>query len=184
MLGLLAMLGTCQLQRAAGADRSQDFTPLFNGTDLTGWKGLVGNPKSRAAMTAAELSAAQKEADARMRAHWKVVDGVLEFDGKGESLCTSKDYGDFELYVDWKILAGGDSGIYLRGSPQVQIWDTGFADYFRHGAENGSGAFLEQRGESAIPPGERRQTGWPMEHVHYPHGRRAGDNQVERSIGG
>jgi hypothetical protein len=58
-----------------------------------------------------------------MRSHWNVVEGVLVFDGKGESLCTVKDYGDFELLVDWKIEKGGDSGIYLRGSPQVQIWD-------------------------------------------------------------
>ena len=58
-----------------------------------------------------------------MRAHWKVVDGVLAFDGKGESLCTKGDYADFELLVDWKIEKGGDSGLYLRGSPQVQIWD-------------------------------------------------------------
>jgi hypothetical protein len=36
---------------------------------------------------------------------------------------TAKDYGDFELLVDWKILPKGDSGIYLRGTPQVQIWD-------------------------------------------------------------
>jgi hypothetical protein len=48
---------------------------------------------------------------------------VLIYDGKGQSLCTAKDYGDFELLVDWKILDKGDSGIYLRGSPQVQIWD-------------------------------------------------------------
>jgi hypothetical protein len=27
------------------------------------------------------------------------------------------------MSVDWKILEEGDSGIYLRGSPQVQIWD-------------------------------------------------------------
>jgi hypothetical protein len=58
-----------------------------------------------------------------MKAHWKVEDGVIVFDGKGDSLCTAKDYGDFELYVDWKILPKGDSGIYLRGTPQVQIWD-------------------------------------------------------------
>jgi hypothetical protein len=58
-----------------------------------------------------------------MRAHWKVADGVLIFDGKGESLCTLDDYTDFELLVDWKIEKGGDSGLYLRGSPQVQIWD-------------------------------------------------------------
>ena len=58
-----------------------------------------------------------------MRAHWKAEDGVLVFDGKGDNLCTQKLYGDFEMYVDWKIDRGGDSGIYLRGSPQVQIWD-------------------------------------------------------------
>jgi hypothetical protein len=74
-------------------------------------------------MTPQQLADAQKKADEQMRAHWKVEDGALVFDGKGDSLCTAKDYGDFELLVDWKILPRGDSGIYLRGSPQVQIWD-------------------------------------------------------------
>jgi len=58
-----------------------------------------------------------------MRKHWRVADGVLIFDGEGKSLCTAKDYADFELLVDWKIHEEGDSGIYLRGTPQVQIWD-------------------------------------------------------------
>lgn len=99
------------------------FKALFNGKDLTGWKGLVGNPVSRAKMSEEELAEAQKAANERAKQHWKVVDGVIVFDGKGQSLCTEKDYGDFELLVDWKILPHGDSGIYLRGSPQVQIWD-------------------------------------------------------------
>lgn len=101
----------------------EGFTALFNGRDLTGWKGLVGNPKSRAQMSPEQLAKAQEAADKRMRDHWKVVDGALVFDGKGDSLCTAEDFGDFELYVDWKIMPHGDSGIYLRGSPQVQIWD-------------------------------------------------------------
>ena len=51
-------------------------------------------------------------------------DGVIHCDGKGGvSLQTAKDYGNFELWVDWKIEKNGDSGIYLRGQPQVQIWD-------------------------------------------------------------
>ena len=99
------------------------FEAVFNGKDLTGWKGLVGSPKSRAAMAPDALAAAQQKADEQMRQHWKVVDGVLVFDGKGKALCTARDYGDFDMYVDWKIGPGGDSGIYLRGSPQVQIWD-------------------------------------------------------------
>lgn len=99
------------------------FVALFNGKDLTGWKGLVENPKSRKKMTREQAASAQAKADKDMRAHWKVADGALVFDGRGHSLCTAKDYGDFELRVDWKIEKGGDSGIYLRGSPQIQIWD-------------------------------------------------------------
>ncbi|MBC7364173.1 MAG: DUF1080 domain-containing protein [Candidatus Aminicenantes bacterium] len=103
--------------------RQEGFKPLFNRKDLYGWKGLVGDPVQRAKMKPEELQAAQQKADEEMRLHWKVVDGMLVFDGKGHNLCTAKDYCDFELFVDWKIEPGGDSGIYLRGSPQVQIWD-------------------------------------------------------------
>jgi hypothetical protein len=99
------------------------FVALFDGRDLSGWKGLVANPKERAKMSPDQLAAAQQKADERMREHWRAIDGALVFDGKGDSLCTAKDYGDFELLVDWKILKDGDSGVYLRGSPQVQIWD-------------------------------------------------------------
>jgi len=120
---LALALGVLIPAHAADNTPPEGFVALFNGTDLTGWKGLVGNPKSRAQMTPEQLADAQAKADEDMRAHWAVVDGALVFDGKGKSLCTAKDYGDFELYVDWKILPRGDSGIYLRGSPQVQIWD-------------------------------------------------------------
>ena len=101
------------------------WVPLFNGKDLTGWKGLVGNPATRAKISPAELAEAQAATDRKMCEHWTVENGVLVFDGshEGSHLCTVKDYGDFELLVDWKIGPGGDSGIYLRGSPQVQIWD-------------------------------------------------------------
>lgn len=110
------------LQKQPGAG----WVALLNGKDLAGWKGLVapeGGPPARAKMSPAELAKAQAEADQRMREHWKVEDGVLVFDGGGDSLVSEKEYGDFELEVEWKIAAGGDSGIYLRGAPQVQIWD-------------------------------------------------------------
>ena len=105
----------------------EGFVALFNGKDLTGWKGLLAgpndNPAKRAKLTPADLGVEQAKADLRMRAHWKAENGVMTFDGKGDSLCTLKDYGDFEMLVDWKIPPRGDSGIYLRGSPQVQIWE-------------------------------------------------------------
>lgn len=100
------------------------YVSMFNGKDLTGWMGLVEDPEKRAKMTPEELAAKQAEADALMRAHWHVeADGTLYFDGGGSHLCTTRWYEDFEMLADWKIEAKGDSGIYLRGSPQVQIWD-------------------------------------------------------------
>jgi hypothetical protein len=101
----------------------QGFERLFNGVNLEGWKGLVADPIKRAKMSKEELAAAQAKADEDMTAHWGVADGMLVFDGKGHNLCTARDYGDIEMLCDWKIEPKGDSGIYLRGSPQVQIWE-------------------------------------------------------------
>ncbi len=106
------------------------FTALFNGRDLAGWKGVTrkekfDSPLVRQKATPEKRAEMQTAADEEMRASWHVRDGgTLYFDGKGYSLATVKDYGDFEMWVDWRLLTvRGDSGLYLRGSPQVQIWD-------------------------------------------------------------
>lgn len=120
---LLSMASLVFAEEAKLNEPPQGFKTLFNGKDLTGWKGLVANPKARAEMPKEKLAEEQAKADESMNAHWSVEDGVMVFDGKGDSICTAKDYADFEMYVDFKIKEAGDSGIYLRGSPQVQIWD-------------------------------------------------------------
>lgn len=112
------------------------YESIFNGKDLSGWQGLVENPIARAKMTKEELAKKQVEADAKLATSWSVKDGMICFTGTGDNLCTKKIYGDFELLVDWKISKNGDSGIYLRGTPQVQIWDTSRVDV---GAQVGSG---------------------------------------------
>ncbi|MSR65755.1 MAG: DUF1080 domain-containing protein [Pedosphaera sp.] len=130
------------------------FVPLFNGKDLSGWKGLLkgpnDNPIKRAALSPEAQKEAQQVADEEMRAHWKVQNGEIVFDGKGRSLCTIKDYADFEMLVDWKLPAHGDSGIYLRGSPQVQIWDP-HTQPTKHGSEVGSGAFYNNQKNPSKP---------------------------------
>jgi hypothetical protein len=117
----------------------EGFTALFDGHDLNGWKGLVADPPARAKMSASELAAAQAKADERMRAHWKAENGMVVFDGHGDNLCTARDYGDFEMLVDWRIPPKGDSGIYLRGTPQVQIWE-----------KNSPGQFPEPDGSGGL----------------------------------
>lgn len=124
------------------------FVPLFNGKDLTGWKGLVADPIKRSKMDAATLAAEQAKADKAMLDGWKVENGELIFTGHGDNLCTVKQYGDFELLVDWKIQKDGDAGIYLRGTPQVQIWDTSRRDV---GAEVGSGGLYNNQKNPSKP---------------------------------
>ena len=131
-----------------GLPPAEKFVSLFNSKDLLGWKGLVGDPVSRAAMKPAELAKQQKEADRRMTENWSVRDGMIWFTGAGANLCSANDYGDFELFVDWRITKKGDSGIYLRGSPQVQIWDTSRTEV---GAQVGSGGLYNNQVNPSKP---------------------------------
>ncbi|MFC4992662.1 3-keto-disaccharide hydrolase [Rubritalea tangerina] len=148
----------------------EGFTLLFNGKDLTNWKGLLQGPFDKPHKRA-ELkkdpeayAAKQKKADEIMRKHWTITkDGELFFDGEkgGWSLATAKDYGDFEMYVSWKLKSEhGDSGIYLRGLPQVQIWDTKSPKCIKHGADKGSGGLWNNRNAGR----------WPLVHADNPVG--------------
>jgi hypothetical protein len=101
--------------------------------------------------------------------HWHVEDGVLRFDGHGDNLCTARDFGDFELLVDWKIPPKGDSGIYLRGSPQVQMLDNPFGS---------GGLYNNQKHPEQAAGGGRPQAG-RMEHLPHPHGGREGDGVAQ-----
>lgn len=77
----------------------EGFTALIAAHDLTGWQDPA---------TAAE--------------HWTVENGELINDGQGTDLVTAKSYRNFELRLEWKLPQRGDSGVYLPGGQQVQIW--------------------------------------------------------------
>jgi hypothetical protein len=118
---------------AAPAARTEDnkppagFTALFNGKNLEGWKGHT-TMAERAKLKPEALAKLQIERTKAALEQWSVKDGAIHLTppkkGAGVSLVTEKDYGNFELFLDWKIEKNGDSGIYLRGQPQVQIWDS------------------------------------------------------------
>ena len=135
------------------------FTSLFNGRDLSGWRGRQRDysPYEEAKLTKAELAAKQALWNADRDQHWRVDADRKEIvsDGQGVFLATDKDYADFELYVDWKMVAhNGDSGIYLRGFPQVQVWDPDNPREVGNGAPKGSGALWNDNPEN---PGR-----WPL----------------------
>lgn len=129
--------------------QEKGFVSIFNGKDFSGWEGLVQNPIARNKMSKKALAKAQAKANAQMMKDWYIKDGIIGFKGEGyNNICTIKDYGDFEMLVDWKITNGGDSGIYLRGTPQVQIWDIALTQV---GAQVGSGGLYNNQKNERIP---------------------------------
>ena len=118
------------------------FYTMYNGIDLRGWKGLVDNPVKRRKTSADTLAMKQIKADSIMRKGWLAQGEELHFTGHGDNLCSVKDYQDFELTIDWKIEKDGDAGLYLRGSPQVQIWDIARKNV---GAQVGSGGLYNNQ---------------------------------------
>ena len=140
------------------------FTPLFNGSDLSGWRGRPHfDPAAEAALDPEERTAKRAEWDADLHQHWRVEGGEIVSDGHGVFLSTDRDYGDFELHLEWMLPEScADSGIYLRGNPQVQIWDPDCERDFQHGNQKGSGGLWNN---SADSPGK-----WPLERADRPTG--------------
>jgi hypothetical protein len=160
-LGILAAAG---LRLAFPQERPlnkppQGFTALFDGKDLSGWRGRQPNydPQAEAALYKDEQAAKQAQWNIDRDAHWSVdaAKGEIVSDGRSPHLATVKDFGDFELYVDWLMVShNGDSGIYLRSYPQVQIWDPDNPREVRNGAPKGSGALWNDNDDN---PGK-----WPL----------------------
>jgi hypothetical protein len=120
------------------ADAPAGFTSLFNGKDLAGWHGY--NPHSVTKLTGEKKEAMLKKMRDEFPQHWSVKDGEIYNPGTGPYATTDKEYGDFELTLEYNMAPKGDSGVYLRGAPQVQIWDPTDEKAFKHGAQLGSGA--------------------------------------------
>ncbi|MGM0621564.1 MAG: DUF1080 domain-containing protein [Bacteroidota bacterium] len=129
---------------------NKGFVSMFNGKNLDGWQGMLldGNPIKIANLSATERAKAQEEANKKMHEFWSVKDNAIVFNGNGGNLVSEKEYGDFEMIVDWRITKNGDSGIYLRGTPQVQIWDTSRVDV---GAQVGSGGLYNNQKYESNP---------------------------------
>ena len=118
----------------------EGFTALFNEKNLSGWWGLkTEDPVKWKAFSADKLAEKKAASLKDIAQHWSVDGEELVNDGHGLYLSTQKDYGDFEFLVDYKTVPKADSGIYLRGIPQVQIWDSTEEAKFNIGANKGSG---------------------------------------------
>lgn len=128
------------------------FKPLWNGNDLCGWHYMdTFDPRKLAAMNESDRAAKLAKWAKDSEGHWKVEGDEIVNDGFGAYLTTDKNYGDIELLIEYKTVPKADSGIYLRGCPQVQIWDSTEEAKFKLGADKGSGGLWNN---SAGTPGK------------------------------
>ena len=170
-------------RRRAAEHLPAGLVPLFNGKDFTGWHGLkTMDPVKFEALKADEKAKLLAEGAVDLKKHWRVEDGVIINDGQGVYLTTDKDYGDIELVVDFKIGPKGDSGVYLRGTPQVQIWDFTEPSYRSLPGRQRLRRPVEQRRRRARqrPAGQGRQSHRRVEHLPDHSGRRAHHDLLER----
>jgi hypothetical protein len=134
------------------AELPAGFRPLFNGQDLSGWHGMPHfDPRELAKMTSADREKQIAEWTEDAKKHWSVDAGELVNDGYGAYLVTDEEFTDYELLIDYKTVALADSGIYLKGNPQVQIWDYTDKEKFSIGSDKGSGGLWNN---SAGAPGK------------------------------
>ena len=139
-VGLLALAATPSRAAAEEPKPPDGFTAIFNGKDLSGWWGATTeDPRKYLAMSADEFKKKHDASLADIHKHWTVENGELINDGEGLFLTTDKNYRDIELLIDYKTVPRADSGIYLKGCPQVQIWDSTEKEKFNLGADKGSG---------------------------------------------
>jgi len=137
----LCWLGATGAAQDAAVLPPEGFQALFNGENLDGsWGAGTEDPRKNLKLTPGDREKKRQRSLEDIRAHWRVEGGELINDGHGLYLTTNENYGDFELLLDYRTVARADSGIYLRGIPQVQIWDTTEAGgKWNIGADKGSG---------------------------------------------
>lgn len=118
---LLIVFSVSLAMPAAEPTPPPGFRAIFNGRDLEGWHGL--NPHAVTKLTGEKKEAALQKMRAEFAQHWHVENGELVNIGTGPYATTDASFGDVELLIEYKTVAKADSGIYLRGNPQIQIWD-------------------------------------------------------------
>lgn len=56
------------------------------------------------------------------KTNWTVIDGTITADaGKPSLLCTTSQWGNYQLKLDFKTVDGGNSGVFLRTRPTVEV---------------------------------------------------------------
>lgn len=113
--------------------KGKGWVSLFNGKDMTGWKVPEGD-----------------------NGHWKVLDGVIDYDArseskKGKNLVTEKEFGDYVLRIDWRLKkTTGLYGMKIIQPDGSYKKDENGKDIVEPRPNADSGIFLRGNGKSQI----------------------------------
>ncbi len=101
----------------------EGWRPLFNGRDLSGWHGQDGKPHGWITTRGVLWE--------RLLAPTRLIPVPLPGDrmlngpqGRANNIVTDEKFGDVELYLEFLIPKGSNSGVYLHGLYEVQIFDS------------------------------------------------------------
>lgn len=128
----------------------KDWRPLLSGRDLDGWHGLAGKAEPwftspavtwRRIASPTRLTATPAPGD-------RIVNGTT---GAATNLVTNEKFGDLELYLEFMLAKGSNSGVFLHGLYEVQIFDSfGYDGPLTVG--DCGGIYETQEGKGGAPP--------------------------------
>lgn len=116
-----------------------DALVLFDGTDLSEWRGADGGPPS-----------------------WRVGDGYMETNEGLGNLHTRRGFGDVQLHLEWTAASPvrgrgqgrGNSGVFLMGLYEIQILDSYQNDTYPDGQAAAVYGQHPPLFNVSLPPGE------------------------------
>jgi len=100
VMGLFSCGSKTKENKTTEDSAQSDWIHLFDGTSTEGWRAFQGD---------------------RLPPQWTIVDGALTFDtekrleedwqGGNDIIYAAEQFDNFELYLEWKLPAGGNSGV-------------------------------------------------------------------------
>lgn len=154
------------------AQSKVEYTPLFNGKDLTGWKPFLRGTK--------------ENPNPDPKNTWSVVDGVIVCKGKPNGyIATEKEYGDYRLRVKWRYpegSKGGNSGVLLHVTGPDRVWPNSIEAQLAAGQAGDFWLIADEKGKlPALTIDPSRKDPKNKEGRHYFRANR--DEQIEKPFG-
>ncbi len=113
-------------QEAMPWKKGSGWKALFTGRDARGWHGVDTESIKGASEWFTAAGARLDAGNAKALSSVAAPGGVLLNGPKGKTvnLATDESFGDCELYIEFLVSKGSNSGVYLQGLYEIQVFDS------------------------------------------------------------